>query len=61
MSKPIPKMKYWQIKAPNEINQEMLSNLPKSKYFILSNSKMSWQKNNNSLLKSGNKMQINQQ
>jgi hypothetical protein len=34
MSKPIPKMKYWQIKAPNEINQEMLSNLPKSKYFI---------------------------
>jgi hypothetical protein len=29
ISKPIPKMKYYQIKKPEEINSEMLSNLPR--------------------------------
>lgn len=29
MSKPIPKMKFHQIKKPEEINEQMLSNLPR--------------------------------
>jgi hypothetical protein len=32
MQKPIPKLTYYQIKKPEELNQQFLSNLPKGEH-----------------------------